>query len=223
MAGDDQAREGPARRVGSDRLVRKGAGLVVYSDADMDEWEVRRYRRIAIDFEGRRYVVSRRDSLPGGAFAYVLEPWPAGLDDDPAAAIEYSPAYVARRDAGRRANRRGTRRRGALLFLLPLVGLLPSGMKARLHDAYGINPQTATLVSLWGEYVVLLACGLLMSVFMMARAYGGGSPAGAPSLRSLALLAVVVLVDAIFRTGSILEAVPDPPGFYEWLLRGYRR
>src|SRR6185503_10061668 len=93
--------------VGTDKvLVKEDGTVVVHASSPMADWRATRYRKTAVVFEDRTYLVASRTALPGGWFRYVLEPWPEDLHDSPARTVVYGEAYVLEREEKRRGQRR---------------------------------------------------------------------------------------------------------------------
>ncbi len=197
--------------LGPDRVLRLGERLIVRSRVDMPDWNVRRFRRLAILFEGRRYFVCER-TVEGGAdgtVRYVLAPWPDTLHDLPAGEAVYDEAFVQARDAARR-ELRARRSVGLVLFvLIPLLGFVWSRTKRRLLRRYGISTRTATTWSVRLEWLVLLFGS---GPAALLGAFGG--PVG-----RLLLVAWFAFwgVDLMFRYGDLHRDEPVHYGFYEWL------
>jgi hypothetical protein len=201
--------------VGADRVVRNGGEITIQARVPMAGWEARRFRRAAIVFRGRRYRIVSRTLRPDGSADYVLEPWPSGLADEPAAEIVYDDAYVAARDAALARQERAAAANVLFLPFTPFVGFLWSGAKRRVHERFGIHPRSATEMSVWLEFGLLALAAALLSIHVMAGAFGPSPLPGG------VLLAVAALVgpDAVVRYGSALDESMEPPGLYEWLFR----
>jgi hypothetical protein len=202
--------ESPIARWGRDRLVRKGEQRILYSPADMEDWEVRKFRRVLIRIEGEPYTLVRKTRQPRGALRYVLEPWPADYPDPPAIELTYDRDYVEGRDKVARAAVRREIGLGCLWPWIPLIGFLPSGWKARLHRRYGVHPQTATGWSLWLEWAIILFHSLLLAIQMWTGIF---------NTRYILTVLLILAPDALVRWGSLLGEAMNPYGFYEWLFR----
>ena len=196
--------------VGGDRVVRKSGRLVVHSRANMPDWEVRRYRKVMIRYEGERFFPSSKAILWNGSHRYVLEPWPADSPDPPSAIIDYGLDYVKARDEAETAMQRHRRKLLLVAALLPLVGFLPSSYKAALNERWGVHPQSATSLSLFLEYLAVLAASVLLAIDVFTGIF---------NFKYLVAVIVVFGVDAWVRKDSLLAEEMNPPGFYEWLFR----
>ncbi len=199
-----------AGRLGSDRLWRRGEQLVVDTAAEMDGWEVRRYRKTRVHFDGVAYQILRQEATRQGGVRYVLEPWPQDLADGPAHEIDYDLGYVKTRDAARGVLVRRSVGGEFLLPLYPLLGLLPSRWQAALQQRYGLHPRTMTAWSLRLEYVGILLDGALLSIHAITGRFDAFY---------LVAVLVILIPDAVMRYDSLLAEEAYPPGFYEWLLR----
>ena len=198
-----------AERLGSDRVWRRGEQLMVDTAAEMDGWEVRRYRKARIHFQGADYQILRKEVVRQGGVRYVLERWPQE-GDAPAQEIHYDLDYVEARDAARRILQRRSVSAEFLRPLYPLLGLLPSRWKAALQQRYGFHPRTMTAWSLRLEYVGILLDGAFLAMHAITGRFD-----------AFYLVAVLVILvpDAWMRYDSLLAEDAYPPGFYEWLLR----
>lgn len=206
---DPQARSEPTK-IGSDQVVHRGEQLVVYSRAEMPDWSTRKYRRVGIVFEGRRFYVSRRMPQHDGWIRYLLDPWPGDSPEDPVFEITYDEEYVRVRDRNSEAARMARRAEPLVLILFPLIGLLPSKIKARLHDRHGIDARAATEWSLWAEYLAIFAAICLLTIHIFTGIFHG----------ALLIGAIVVLIpDTVIRYNDCLGESMAPYGFYEWLFR----
>ena len=200
---------------GRDRVSFRGETVVVESPADMPEWEYREHRRTAILFRDACYFVAEKRLLPGGSYRYVLQPWEDGVGV-PGRTVTYDADYAAARDA---ASRTASRRDGvakALFFVSPLLGLLPARAKLALDERYGFDPQAVTQQCLFAQrifFYVLLALIVLGSI---ARALAGWEG-------PLIVLALAVLVDLIMRLGPSENGEAEQPGFWEWIVPGWKR
>jgi hypothetical protein len=201
--------------LGPDRLTSRGSAFVVDSPADMPDWEFRQYRRTAIVVRGARYHVTEKRLLGSGRYRYLLERWPDGADV-PGRTIVYDAAYVADRDAGARTAARRDRVGKALFFVGPLLGLLPARVKLALDDRYGFDPQAVTRQCLFVQRIFFYALLALVVVGGWARALGGWDG-------WLLALAAAVFVDLIMRLGPAENGEAVQPGFWEWIVPGWRR
>ncbi len=199
-----------AGRLGSDRLWREGGQLVVDTEAEMDGWEVRHYRKTRVHFDRVAYQILRQEVMQHGGVRYHLEPWPQDLADAPAHEIHYGLAYVEARDAARRVLVRRSVGGELLLPLYPLLGLLPSRWKAALQLRYGLHPRTMTAWSLRLEYVGILLDGAFLAIHAITGRFDAFY---------LVAVLVILIPDAWMRYDSLLAEDAYPPGFYEWLLR----
>jgi hypothetical protein len=209
--------------IGSDRVIVRGSRVIVLSRADMPAWEVRAFRRAAIHFRGERFYVRAKERRDGG-FRYTLERWPDDLEDIGGPQLEYGPSFVAERDGARRAVAVARRLRLLLVPLYPLIGFLPSEVKRRLADGYGISSERATEQSLWLEAALALAAAAMFTISTMSgllgRFLGTGELPWADSASGITLFVLVVsAVDLVVRYARILAESERSYGFWEWLFR----
>ena len=200
-------------RVGTDRGVSKGDGLVVFSGREIDVAS----RHPPEDHRGvsdRRYFVPAAQ-VGRQTWRYSLSPWKENPLEVPGRVIHYDPKYALVYDAMVRADRldRGV---FALLWLAsPLLGFLPSRLKLLLEARFGFDPIRLTLFSLLAEYGIVLAGGFWLSVMIMARRLrrrvGRRVRHSAASRLGRAALAVAVLVpDLVARTARLLSRLAGP-------------
>src|SRR5262245_32205871 len=214
-------------RVGSDRVSAEGERLVVESRADMPGWEVRAFRRAAIVYRGERWFVAAK-KREGAGFRYTLEHWDDARADIDGGVIEYDAGYVYARDAAERARAVAGGTRAFVLPFYPLIGLLPSALKRRLADRFGIDEDLTTKQSIVLEAGVGLMCGALISISSMANVYGGAfGVKEIPWLDQLAggaapVAVVLIAPDVVMRYARILGESGVHWGFWEWLFRRER-
>lgn len=202
----------PSFSVGSDRVLRNGLVLTVVSGIEMEDWQVRDYRRTAVWMAGVRYAVTGRTSGGSGTIRYRLEPWPADDSDPPGAEVVYHREYVEERDRLHSRRKRNSVIRCLLFPLYPLLGLLWFPAKERLQLSLGVEPGKVTGQSLFLQYLALL---VLLALSIIAR----HAPLGLNSGWVLGL-ALILVPDAIMRWSMHNDGFPA--GFGEWLVRRQR-
>ena len=214
-------------RVGPDRVVPKGDGLIVFSGREMDEWRPALHRKTIVVYRDRRYFVTGRHMVGRQTWRYALSPWKENPLEVPGRVIQYDPKYALVHDAIVRADKldRGV---FALLWLAsPLLGFLPSRLKLILEARFGFDPVRLTLYSLLIEYGIVLVGGFWLSVMIMAGAFGaasgGGFDLGGFTLGRAALAIAVLAPDLAARTSRLLSGSLDQYGVYEWLVRLFWR
>lgn len=210
--------------LGRDRVHLQGQQLVVDAARDMPDWEVRKARRAAIRYRGKVYFVAQRESRAGGRVRYVLEPWPDRSADVPGLRVTYDEEYVRKRDLNADMAVLGAFARPIAVVLTPLVGFLPSRIKAVIHQRFGIHPVTATRWSVGLEWIAAILLGTALCVAGFAAFVYGTSTGEAAALvldltKVDAFGELVLVVDVVFRTSSLVRNRMDQDGFYEWLVR----
>jgi hypothetical protein len=205
-----------SRRVGPDRLTIGDDRLVIHSPADMRDWDVREHRRPLIHFDGRTWRLDRKAPCGGDAIRYELKPWSPSHLELPGVEIRYGPDYVARRERERALRARRDRIAPGLGLISPLIGFLGSRAKRRIEQAYGINAATATVRSLYLQYLVILLSIAWSAIGLMAAGIGGVSPF---PVWPAVVAAGFLTPDALVRWGRLLEEESYPSGLYEWLWR----
>jgi hypothetical protein len=188
------------RRLGTDRLIDEGDDLVVYAPP-MDGWTVRKFRRLAILVEGRRYYVGERRELNPRVVRYQLHRWPDDDTDLAGGELVYDEQFVLERDVA--ASDRRIRQQQRLLrwALQPLYGFRWEAAKRRAHVAWGFHPRTITKYSLYLQWVLILLLSAWV-IFIPTFVYG-----------PIAFL----LIDGFFRVAELFRDPEVPYGFYEWL------
>lgn len=157
--------------LGNDRIAHQGEQVVITSTTDMPDWRARRFRKIAVFFEGEKYFVADYLKLDKDSHRYVLERWPSDLNDLPGKIIEYDLEYVEARERVIEQVTNENRMYSILRPLSPFVGLLNSKVKLRLQETYGIDAQESTYYSLWIEYLFIVVVG----AFLVIDMFTGGS------------------------------------------------
>ena len=186
----------------TDRIVEVDGQLVVIAPP-MDDWVVRKHRKLAIVVEGTRWFVAKRAPLGPRMVRYVLSRWPETDTSIPGDEIVYDEAFVSVRDAQRAEH--GAQRRGRMArwLMQPIYGFAWEATKRRAHLAYGFHPRTVTKQSLYIEWVLLLLCGSVM-FFVPYIVFG-------PVL--------VLVADGFIRFSDVFRDTQYPYGFYEWVFR----
>ena len=177
----------------------------------MDGWEVRQYRARVIRFDDRTWRVTGKTTGTDGAIHYELRPWIPGEQDITGHEIEYSAAYVAKRDEARVAGRKRGRTTGWLRYASPIIGFLPAHTKGRLEATYGVDPVSTTFQSVFCEFLISVCAFALAAI-----------PAIGLPIYLFIAVAVVAGVDGSYRYSRILAEERPPPGFYEWAFKKRR-
>jgi hypothetical protein len=201
-------------RIGRDDVHHEGVLRIVESAREMPDWKASRFRKTEILYQNVRYFVSEAGRGAGRRHRYVLEPWPAELADIPARSIVYDAEYVANRDGGRSQAWLGLLLWPLQLAVSPLLGCLWSRTKRRLEGPLALNAKTATSRSLFCEYLLALALGVLAWPLVIY-------PSFFPDLSPLATAAtaVALLVDGAMRYDRMQNDPEDLLGVVEWLNR----
>jgi hypothetical protein len=200
--------------IGPDMVLFFGEKIVVCAVKEMPEWESRESARPAIQFDGRRYYLSRKllgdEDRP---VRYELAPWPDFAGIRPKTVIEYDEDYVALRDGAFKKIHPVSGRKTGWRFLYPLLGFFPASFKEHVLEPHGINPLRVSLVTSLCAW--LLFVGELLSLFFLQR---GIFQHFADVFIWGDYLAVVVLpFDSAVRVYQTFTGERYPDGFYEWL------
>lgn len=200
--------------IGPDVVLYFGEKIVVCAIKEMPEWESRESSRPAIEFEDKRYYVSRK--LRGDEdrpVRYELAPWPNFGGIRPKFTIVYDEDYVALRDGAFKKIRPTAGHQTNWRFLYPLLGFFPASFKEDVLEPHGINPLRISLITCISAYVFFLA--ELISLFFFS--YGICQRIIGP-LIWLDYLAVILLpFDSAVRFYQVINRERYPDGFFEWL------
>lgn len=152
---------------GSDRVRVKGEQIMLASRFDKG-WTARvpktlttaEFPGTAVLWEERYYEVAAMERLPQGAMRYVLEPWREHL------AMRQTDRYDADAETVRFSEfqkklQREKHRKSANLAGL-LTGHLPAIVQNELGSEIGVLPPRLTLISILGEYLVVVGFVLLI-------------------------------------------------------------
>lgn len=186
------------------RPAGKSGRLEVETTFPFGQWVPRQnaHRALAgtpVLFEDRWYEVITAEVDNGGAWRYLLGPWPA--DESIRAPAELSAATAAAaRDSFRSARRREDLA-WAVMLLLPVVGSLPAKDQERIESELGIRASHATFAS------ALLGLGLGVSgtllMFLRARGHDLGLLANLFLLGTpFALVWVWLVPESLLRLGA---------------------
>jgi hypothetical protein len=128
----------------------------------------------------------------------------------PGRVIEYNEDFVAARDQAIKMLEKERYGNIALKPFEPFIGFLPSNIKSKLQDKYGIDVHRATKLSIWLEYLAIVVLGSFCVVALFTVAFS-------PFYLFAGLF--TLLLDAIIRYDKIQSDDEPPYGFFEWLFR----
>jgi hypothetical protein len=74
------------RRVGDDRIMRRGEQLIVCSKVDMEEWQVQQNRKTAILIDDEVWCLVGKQYKAAKEVRYFLDPW--GNGDEPQQSVD---------------------------------------------------------------------------------------------------------------------------------------
>lgn len=206
--------------VGPDVVLYFGEKIVVCAVKEMPEWETKESSRPAIEFEDKRYYLSRK--LRGDEdrpIRYELAPWPDFAGVRPKVVIVYDEDYVALRDGAFKKIRPADGHKTNWRFLYPLLGFAPASFKEEVLEPHGINPLRVSLITCMGAYVFFMAELICLFFFSFGIFQKFFTP-----LIWLDYLCVVLLpFDSAVRFYQILNRERYPDGFFEWLPKFLQR
>lgn len=208
---------------GPDRVEIRGDRVVIHSPVDMDRWQVVEYRKPRIRFDGRTWTLASKSLDRDGLIQYELEPWEPAEFELHGHELQYGSEIVESRERELQHSRRLALETSVLRLLSPLAGFLFARTKGRLEDRLGMTAVTMTWRSLILQYLVMISAFTYTTIGVQSG-ISHGFLAGEFSetlggVQPVAILAVVLLPDAIVRWGRLLGDERLPPGFYEWLWR----
>ncbi len=208
-----------------DRVVFDGDDRIVVAARALPEWQATKFRRTAVIYRDVTYYVAEVLSKDPGrpvprdnrGFRYRLSPWPEELKDRPARTIVYDKSEVEKRERAARTAFHGTFESISLISMCvpiyPLLGLLPSSIKAAFEIRFHIVALTTTRWSLRLVYWTGLLLGTVTFANLIAPAPVHPGPIWLAPLASL-----VCLVDFFARWDRVNEREQLQYGFLEWLV-----
>jgi hypothetical protein len=204
------------RRVGDDRIERKGKQLVVCSKVDMDEWQIQQNRKTAIYIRDEAWCLVGKQYTAAKEVRYLLDPWPEPLKEIPGRRIRYDEEYVKAR------NETGKKRKAEVVaspvfyHLRALIGFLPSRVKSKIEANFGVPARNATFISIIVEMLLFFVSGAFLQIFT----YGAMRLPGLVVFIPVFVVPVPVLfVDLVMRYNSYLREDASPLGAFEWVIR----
>ena len=215
------------RRVGDDSILRNGEQLVVCSKADMDEWEVREKRKTVIYINNEAWHVVGKQFYAKDEVRYLLDPCLDVTREIPGRIIRYNDEYVRARDEAEKKRRMESWTYPVFYLLTPLIGFLPSCVKAKIESNYGVSARNATLISIFIELLLFFASvGLFVLITATAADQSSGGFIYVAVVNSLIheiVLFLILLIDIAMRYGSYLRDDISPWGAFEWVWSWIRR
>ncbi len=211
---ENRSRPPSGVEVGPDVVLFFGDKLVVCAAKEMSEWESRESSRPAIEFEEKRYYLSRK--LRGDEerpIRYELTPWPNYGGFRPKVVIVYDEDYVALRDGAFKKIKAADGQLTNWRFVYPLLGFFSARFKREVLEPHGINPLRVSLITSICAYLFFVA--ELIEFFFSS---GGLCQRVVGGFFWLDYLAITVLpADAAVRFYQIFTGERYPDGFFEWL------
>lgn len=203
-------------RVGDDRIVRIGEQLVVYSKVDMDEWQIQQNRKTAIYINDEVWCLVGKQYTAAKEVRYLLHPWPDLPMEIPGRNVKYDEEYVRTRNQAEKKKRIEAGVGPVLNHLRALIGFLPSRVKSRIENNFGVPSRNATLISIVIELLLFFALGAFLQIFT----YGAMRQADLAAFVPVFIVPVPVLfVDLVMRYNSYLREDASPLGLLEWVIR----
>ncbi len=213
---DNMINQSYPRKVGDDRIFRRGERLIVCSKVDMDEWEIRDNRKTAIFIDDEVWCLVEKQFMDDEEVCYILDPWLDYLRHIPGRKIRYDEDYV-RTCRERDKKRKIESRYGPLLNLFKwIIGFLPSSVKSFIEGKFGLPARNASFISIVIELYLLFLIGFMLLIFTFV---GLHVPFILLSVPFLILLVIVLIPDLVMRYNSYLRGDASPLGFFEWYFK----
>jgi hypothetical protein len=206
-------------KVGEDRILRRGEQLLVCSNVDMDEWQVRQTRKTAIYINDEAWCLVGKQYTATNKVRYLLDPWPNQAKEIPGRRIRYDEEYVRARNEAEKKRKIESGIGPILYHLRAFVGFLPSCVKTRIESHFGVPARNATFVSIIVELFLFFVLGALLQILV----YGAmRAPQLVIFIPPLIVLVPVLFVDMAMRYHSYLREDASPWGLFEWVVRRKR-
>ncbi len=191
-----------------DHVGTQGDDLIIESDVEMPDWEMRAYRRLQIVVDGQAYFVAAKSTISRGRFRYQLVLWPETLNDLPGRQIYYDETFIQARDEVIRNRREAIVVIALTWFFRPLLGYLWQASKERMAVRFLVDPVRCTELSIYTSYAIVVLCMAMAVIGLFTQAIALGW-----LVATMLLLApdTVMRWDRMQRDRSNL-------GFYEWWL-----
>jgi len=181
----------------------------------MDEWDVRHNRKTVVYINDEAWCLVEKQFFGKKEVRYILDPWP-GMEI-PGRMIRYGEEYVSNRDEALKRMRLESWLYPVLYVLKPLIGFLPSGVKAKIENVSGVSAREATMISILVEIFLFFASAIFGLVI---------SADGVPAHNAIYWMGKIVfiqivfllllLIDMLARYGSYLRDEGRPLGLFEW-------
>jgi hypothetical protein len=208
------------RRVGDDRIKRRGEQLVVCSKVDMDEWQIQQYRKTAIYINDEVWCLVGKQYMAAKEVRYLLDPWPELLKEIPGRRIRYDEEYVKARTEAERKRKIEAGVGPVLHHFKALIGFLPSRVKSRIQASFGVPARNATFISIIIELFLFFVLGAFLQIFTFGAMR---QPGLAVYIPVFIVLVPVLFVDLVMRYNSYIREDASPLGVFEWVVRRKRR
>ena len=208
--------------MGDDRILRNGEQLVVCSNADMDEWEVKDKRKTVIYINNEAWRLVGKQFFAKNEVRYLLEPWPDAMREIPGRVIRYDEKYIRSRDKALKKIRLESWTYPIFYVLSPLIGLLPSPVKSRIESNFGLSARDATFASLFIELLLIIVSTPLF-VLITATAADRSQDSNMVYIAILnsvlheIVLLLILIIDLAIRYSSYLRDDRSPLGAFEWI------
>jgi hypothetical protein len=204
------------KKTGSDWILRKEDRLIICSKTNMKDWQIGSLRKMILSIDGELWQLTEKRQLAGKEFRYYLDPWEDSHKEIPGHIILYDKAYVEARDEAEKKRRKSAPLGFLLHIIPPLIGFLPSSIKAGIEAKFGISARSSTLGSIIIELVIFFIMGAFLQIFVYASMR---APQLVVFVPFFITVVPILLLDLIMRYHSYLREDTNPWGFYEWLLR----
>jgi hypothetical protein len=203
------------KRIGNDRILRKGDRLIVCSTVDMREWQVQQIRKTGILIDDEIWQLSEKRHTSKKQVRYFLDSWPEFEKEIPGRMLRYDEEYVRARDKAEKKRKIEAFVGPMLALFKTLIGFLPSRLKSRLEEKYGVSARNATYISIMCELVAFYVAGAFLLIFTFGSMI---APQLARYIPFFIVLVLVMLADVAMRYDSYLREDLSPWGLFEWII-----
>jgi hypothetical protein len=202
------------RKMGGDRLERRGEQLVVCSKTDMEEWQVQHTRKTLIWINDVAWRLAGKQQTSTGEVHYLLELWPEGTNEIPGRRIRYDEEYARIRDEAIRKSRLESGVGRIIYHARALIGFLPSRVKSKIELNFGVSSRNASRASILLEMLLFFASGAYLQIFAYAAMR---VPELVYFIPCFIVLTPALFVDLVMRYHSFLREDASPWGLFEWM------
>jgi hypothetical protein len=146
------------RRIGDDRIMRRGEQLIVCSKVDMEGWQVRQNRKTVIFINDEAWCLVGKQYTAAKEVHYLLDPWPEHVYQIAGQRIRYDDEYVRARNEAEQKRKIEAGFSPVLFHLRTIIGFLPSRLKSSIEERFGVPARNSTFISIIVELFLPFFC-----------------------------------------------------------------